>query len=441
MISILAGGGLAAAAVAGWTQIKNMFSYVSSFVMVTAELEAPLVRPMIQFLRYEDWQLVPGGKLIYRSDYFFFHREKKTRIVPFKVPPTKAIYRRGWRLLFVNLPPLQKGTITFVRGTVDLNALLKSALVRMEHEDSAIDPSSSNRYFAERVTGAEKGAWAAGAVRSNEGPSDARVGADGLSSSSPMPALYPALDKSFAYDASEWQIVEGADAFENLYFDPSVMRYIEQGKRWLAREAWHKEKCVPHRRGWLIYGEPGTGKTSLAKATAQSLRIPIYLFQLSTLSDQELIRKWADMYTPCVALFEDFDAVFHLRQNVTDNKSLTFDCILNVISGVLAREGVFLIVTTNHPEKIDPAMGATVEGSAGLSTRPGRLDTAIEVGFMNESNRARMAARILSDWPDGAAHLVKSHVAVTPAQFEEVCVQYAYARLAEEDAIVLAKGN
>lgn len=430
--NLLAGGGIAAAVVAGWSQVKAAFSYVSSFVMVTADLDDMLRSQVIQHLRYHEWKLVPGGKLFYRSSYLYF-REGGTHCVPFRLPPPKAIYRKGWRLLFVNMSTSGHGSLTFVRGTLDLDAFVQQSIERSS--SSQLTPVS--RYCVVKVFGREKGAWANSGSSQNssgsEAPSAGSTGGASLDGGG-VPALHTALDKSFMHDSAKWVFNRKDDPFENLYFGQEVLKYIEQALIWKALEKWHLERKVPWRRGWLLYGPPGTGKSSLAKATAQSLGIPIYQYNLSTLSDQELVREWGCMETPCVALLEDFDNIFKGRENVTDNKSLTFDCVLNVISGVDARDGVFLMVTTNHLEHIDPAMGVTVDGDSGISTRPGRIDTAIKVGYMDRANRVRLANRILRDWPEEVERLVRVHPEVTPAQFEEVCVQQAYKLLAEQTA-------
>lgn len=78
-----------------------------------------------------------------------------------------------------------------------------------------------------------------------------------------------------------------------------------------------------------------------------------------------------------IALIEDIDGVFHGRQNVLRGESgqgsrLTFDCVLNCLSGVQTADGVFTVITTNHLELVDPALGRPM--ASGDASRPGRLD-------------------------------------------------------------------
>lgn len=129
---------------------------------------------------------------------------------------------------------------------------------------------------------------------------------------------------------------------------------------------------------------------------------------------------------PCIALIEDIDTVFNGRENVSvHNKQrdhLTFDCLLNSISGVQNSEGIFLIITTNRPETLDPALGIMKEGK---SSRPGRLDRIVELGFMAESERQALANHILSDFPDSIGPAIVAGEGMTPAQFQDHCAQEA----------------
>jgi len=227
------------------------------------------------------------------------------------------------------------------------------------------------------------------------------------------------------------------DPLEGLFFDDEILRYFDQARRWLSLGDWYLERQIPWRRGWLLHGPGGTGKSSIAKAVGQMLGIPVFHFYMATLSDQEFIERWDQMSTPCVALLEDFDNVFHGRENQTAHKSLTFDCVLNQISGVASINGVFLIVTTNHLEHIDSALGVESNLEGGISTRPGRVDSVIKVGYINAHNRRGMAEKILKDWPDLVEEVLGKHdqmPEITPIQWQETLIQAALERMKAEDS-------
>src|SRR5207247_10304065 len=139
------------------------------------------------------------------------------------------------------------------------------------------------------------------------------------------------------------------------------------------------------------------------------------------MGNHDLIKAWAEMQVnvPCLALIEDIDNVFHGRENVSRKHGLmpmvfapkkkdgdgdgadrglltplTFDCLLNCLDGVERVDGIFTIVTTNDIGKVDPALGQPrklPDGSVEfISTRPGRIDKAVELGDMEPADKKRL---------------------------------------------------
>jgi ATPase family associated with various cellular activities (AAA) len=260
-------------------------------------------------------------------------------------------------------------------------------------------------------------------------------------------------------DLGRERMTEGS-ALGNLFFPIEVKDLIGIISLWVKSKDWYKSKGIPWKRGWLLYGPPGTGKTALARAFAEDLDLPIYFFSLSQMSNNELITSWQTMQLniPCIALIEDIDNVFDKRKNIAQNAMsfgnifskdenssndnqqststvrmpLTFDTLLNCIDGVDKSNGVFTIITTNDISKIDPAIGFPEVLDDGTevfkSTRPGRIDRAIELTYMTNENKLEMAEKILSDFDYKLAE-VKLHIEKgekeTPAQFQEYCSQIA----------------
>lgn len=247
-------------------------------------------------------------------------------------------------------------------------------------------------------------------------------------------------------------------ALDNLYFPDDVKELINVISLWVKSREWYKQKGIPWKKGWLLYGPPGTGKTALVRAFAEDLNMPIYVFSLSQMSNSELISSWKSMQlnVPCMALIEDIDNVFDKRKNIAQNAfmasrlfddtsntndsnnntdkltPLTFDCFINCIDGVDKSDGVFTIITTNDISKIDEAIGKPIKKDDGsydfMSSRPGRIDRAIELSYMNKENKRQMAQKILAEYPD-SLNIVNSHIEKdiqeTPAQFQEFCAQIA----------------
>lgn len=253
---------------------------------------------------------------------------------------------------------------------------------------------------------------------------------------------------------------------ELLVFPAHVRELIEEAKHWRNSESWYNKKQISWKRGWLLYGPPGTGKSALSRALAEELGIPIIVMNLAEMSNSDLEDSWvtARQYSPCVVLIEDIDNIFHGRNYIVKKNTLfpdfspmrqkgsikgnnldsdsenlqqssgslgiTFDTFLNCLDGIERNDGIFTIITTNDISKIDSALGLPQEGSL-ISTRPGRLDKAIELTYMQNREKHIFAERMLDEYP----HLLKSlkeeidkcNFEETPAQFQEKCSQLALA--------------
>jgi hypothetical protein len=173
-----------------------------------------------------------------------------------------------------------------------------------------------------------------------------------------------------------------------------------------------------------------THNSALVGGLARRLDLPVYAFDLGTFGNKDFVAAWQRVLNsaPCLALIEDVDAVFHGRDNVLGDSGggLSFDCLLNCLSGVEGADGVLVVVTTNKPDLLDAALGRA-DGERGVSTRPGRLDRVVRLGPLDEAGRRHLAGRILADCPDEIERLVAAGAGDTGAQFQERCAQIALA--------------
>jgi len=150
---------------------------------------------------------------------------------------------------------------------------------------------------------------------------------------------------------------------------------------------------VPYRRGYLLYGPPGTGKTSFTQAVAGALKLNICYLNLSggNMDDDGLNRALNDAPSHSIILLEDIDGIFVGRESVSKGKGggargVTFSGLLNALDGVRSQEGRILFMTTNHREKLDPAL-----------MRPGRADFH---AHLNNATHEQMKQLFLKFNPD-----------------------------------------
>ena len=136
---------------------------------------------------------------------------------------------------------------------------------------------------------------------------------------------------------------------------------VDDVKSFLASRAVYEKYRVPYKRGVLLYGPPGNGKTHFLKGLLASIAAPcLYVRSLngSHHNDHESLRRVfarARAVAPCLLVFEDLESVLNEH-----NRSF----FLNELDGFSDNTGIVVIATTNYPEQIDPA----------IIDRPSRFD-------------------------------------------------------------------
>jgi len=180
--------------------------------------------------------------------------------------------------------------------------------------------------------------------------------------------------------------------FESVILDNDIAeRILSDVKEFLASREWYSMRGVPYRRGYLLHGPPGCGKTSYIMALAGKLEYDICQMNLSNsaLSDERLSYLLNVAPPKSIVLLEDIDAAFLSREDLDTHASayqglgrVTLSGILNVLDGVASSEERILFMTTNYPERLDPAL-----------TRPGRVDMKFYIGYASEVQLSRAFER------------------------------------------------
>jgi len=260
--------------------------------------------------------------------------------------------------------------------------------------------------------------------------------------------------------------------FDNLFFQDKrqVLQLLDS---FTSKSGKFAIKGFPYKLGLLLHGPPGTGKTSLIKAIAQHTKRHIVTISLGKIkTNQELLDALFDMRfvvegldTPVemslkdvVFVMEDIDcasSVVQPRQRTDDDGAkekegdapkseedklmsvvikacvedekkhnmkkdkLNLSGLLNVLDGVIDCPGRIVIMTTNHPEKLDAAL-----------VRPGRVNKKLLLGFMACDNIQEMIEYFCTSKFTSAQHerltaaFDRSGQAFTPAEIEELCAEH-----------------
>ena len=150
---------------------------------------------------------------------------------------------------------------------------------------------------------------------------------------------------------------------------------------------------MPHRRGYLLHGPPGNGKTTLVTAVAGELGLSVAVLSLSNraLNDDGLRTLVNALPRGTILLMEDINCAFAHRKADEAASGVTLSGLLNALDGVSSREGRILFMTTNHPDRLDPAL-----------VRPGRVNRGIRLGLATADQARRLFAWFYSGGPGGA---------------------------------------
>ncbi|GLT88106.1 hypothetical protein SLE2022_061450 [Rubroshorea leprosula] len=181
------------------------------------------------------------------------------------------------------------------------------------------------------------------------------------------------------------------------------------------------------KRGYLLHGPPGTGKSSLVAAIANHLRCNIYDLQLQRVrSDAELRRILTFTTSRSILLVEDIDCSTKAsrdRSTIKDeqgehgeeklsssNPGVTLSGLLNFIDGLWSSCGDerVIIFTTNHKDKLDPAL-----------LRPGRMDFEAYMGYCAPAAFRQLADTYLQIEDHHLFTVIEDllkHVKVTPVE-------------------------
>lgn len=196
----------------------------------------------------------------------------------------------------------------------------------------------------------------------------------------------------------------------------SLDKIINHIDKFRARKEWYRENGIPWRTGILLIGPPGTGKTSIVKALAGKYGDSLHLVDLSNMNGQVLRSALSEVPHEGIAVIEDIDAADgagkRQKKNEPDGgnkeifKQASLSDILNAIDGPAAGEGRILIATTNHVEKLDPAL-----------IRDGRFDLKIEIGYMTKDALVAYLSRF---YPGVDFSGVKVPKNLTPAQLQNI---------------------
>ncbi len=225
--------------------------------------------------------------------------------------------------------------------------------------------------------------------------------------------------------------------WDELVVDPTVRSLLKNDfEGFWNREQWFREHSLPFRRGYLLYGPPGNGKSTSIRAMMTSRGLSAFTIRLfepqTTDSDLEGIFEEALSQRPAMVIFEDLDRTF--PRNGESHCQVSLQALLNALDGVATGEGIVIVATANEPAALDPA----------ILRRPGRFDRVVPFANPNRDLRELFLNKMKLSLDQAAlSEAVANSSGFSFAQLRETVIlaaQFADERKAEVEGSDLLRG-
>lgn len=428
--SWLMAGGLLTMLAALWNQVRWAYGRIVSSVVAAVEIEDYSLFAALSSFSLSLKEVGPRS-ICYQAEFFRLRSRKTELVAGRKLPPAGRFVWFRNSLVFVTPSPESTGStssspsssssrnvfrLIYLRGWTKPDDFVKDAV--KHYNDNFVTQEKLIRSLRIKH---RYGVALGPMMRMGEKENLADVSI--AEARSIVRNSFEALpDLVLTHDPSELSPPDRAnDKGESCYvYEGEALKIRREFQAWLKLRDWYATKGAVWRRSWLLAGPPGLGKTLLVRELAQDFNVPIDVFHLASMTDEDLQNHWteAQRTVPKIVLIEEIDKVFDLDRP-QQNVCLTFDALLSTLDGVSDNHGIALFMTTNHPDRIDPAIAGN-----GQATRPGRIDYVAHFEPLALEGRTRMVQQMIPEYPELHAAILADPTR-SPAQVFGECQSIA----------------
>ena len=206
--------------------------------------------------------------------------------------------------------------------------------------------------------------------------------------------------------------------WDSIILEPEIKREVKANTvDFLNRRELWVSYGIPPKRGILLAGEPGTGKTVICKALlAEADKISCITANAYALDADEYITELYELaqdLSPSLVFIEDIDLIGQSRMEFVYHKRSSLLSLLTIMDGIEEKKEVVTVATTNCLDVLDKA----------ISERPSRFDRVIKLSLPSLEQRKellkRLSQRILLDEAT-QEYIARQTADCTPAQLQEI---------------------
>lgn len=222
-------------------------------------------------------------------------------------------------------------------------------------------------------------------------------------------------------------------SFDNVFIPKEQKAMLTEAvTKFCASEKWYNDHAIPYHFGIMLHGFPGTGKSSIVQVITSMISCDVYYIKSSEMATCMKDNQWiayASKDRMRVVIVEDIDTMSLSKDRdktaiidpTSDQNEANLADILNTMDGFDCIEKVIYIFTTNHLDKLDPAL-----------IRPGRIDLSLEIGYVTDETFADFTKFHYDKIPDENYH-IRDGVTCAELQtkvmencpFEKLCEMYS----------------